>query len=242
MGDPPTICNGLRRMPSFPLKTFFAIGLSTLAVASAAAHPTSASSSASTDTLRLVRPTGPYPPRMPPFWYRSGAAPQEYRMELSPSARFRGHFGAVIEHVTGSGQSFGTLAQAIRAAPYRGKRVVLRGWMKTLKADSAQMWLRIDAIDRSLAMDNMDDRAVKGTTAWHLYEIVMDVPANANDIAFGFFLQGKGAMAVDDMTLRIAPDDARLTRFYDLSKETSDRPFRPARHVYDAPYNLDFED
>ena len=45
----------------------------------------------------------------------------------------------------------------------------------------------------------MGSRPVHGTTPWTRYEIVLDVPANSIEIAFGFFLtEGGGKVWGDD--------------------------------------------
>lgn len=178
---------------------------------------------------------------LPANWRVSGDDVTEYRMSRSASAHHDGQYGAAIEHVSGSGNGFGTLVQAIRAEPYRGKRVILKGWMKTDDAGAGQMWLRIDGTDRTLSMDNMDNRPVTGTTGWKQYTIVMDIPVSADKLAFGVFLAGKGSLAFDDLTFEIAPEDAKPTRFYDFMKDPFEGPFKQACCALDAPANLDFE-
>ena len=39
------------------------------------------------------------------------------------------------------------------------------------KAAAAQLWMRLDGEQKTLGFDNMDDRAVTGTTGWQKYEI-----------------------------------------------------------------------
>jgi len=53
---------------------------------------------------------------------------------------------------------------------------------------SAGFWLRIDGKEnpkQQLGFDNMNNRPVKGTTDWKLYQIVLDVPENSGLINFG---------------------------------------------------------
>jgi len=38
----------------------------------------------------------------------------------------------------------------------------------------------------------MSDRPIKGTTEWRAYDVVLDVPPNSIDIAFGILLAGSG--------------------------------------------------
>jgi hypothetical protein len=75
----------------------------------------------------------------------------------------------------------------------------------------------------------MEDRVVTGTTARQRYQVVLDVPADASDIAFGFLLIGKGQLWVDG--LRLEPVDSSVP------VTSSAKPALPA-----APTNLDFAD
>jgi hypothetical protein len=54
-----------------------------------------------------------------------------------------------------------------------------------------------------LAMDNMMDRPVIGTTGWQRYDIVLDLPPGAERIAFGAALAGPGKVWVDDVRLEV---------------------------------------
>ena len=63
----------------------------------------------------------------------------------------------------------------------------MSGYLKTSEVTKAQMWMRVDGANtKILSFDNMDSRPVRGTTSWTRYEIVLDVPADSIDIAFGF--------------------------------------------------------
>lgn len=88
--------------------------------------------------------------------------------------------------------------QIFRADDYRGKRQRLSAWMSTEKADSAQLWLRLDSAKSTVGFDNMDNRAVTGTTGWKKYELTLDVPAATVKIAFGVIVSGQGQVWVDD--------------------------------------------
>ena len=57
------------------------------------------------------------------------------------------------------------------------------------------LWMRVDGKrSQTLAFDNMQDRPVKGTSAWQNYEVVLDVPAGATGIFFGILLDGPGTV------------------------------------------------
>ena len=70
----------------------------------------------------------------------------------------------------------------------------------------------------------MHDRPVKGNTEWTQYDIVLEVPYNASNIAFGALLNGTGQIWFDNIDFEVAGDSIPSTG-------------KPK----DKPDNLDFE-
>ncbi|MDQ3927669.1 MAG: hypothetical protein M3328_00835, partial [Chloroflexota bacterium] len=54
---------------------------------------------------------------------------------------------------------------------------------------------------RTLAIDNMGDRPVRGTTDWQKYELVLDIPGQASHLDVGAIITGNGTAWVDDFTI-----------------------------------------
>ena len=77
---------------------------------------------------------------------------------------------------------------------------------------------------KTLAFDNMYNRAIKGTMNWTQCEIVLDIADTATNIAFGALLNGTGQIWFDDLKLDIVGKDVPITS--PVNKE---------------PVNLDFE-
>jgi transglutaminase-like putative cysteine protease len=131
-----------------------------------------------------------------------------------------GGTNAARVHYSGSlpptARAFGTFTQAIDAASFKGKRIRYSGWLRTEIPPGAWagLWFRVDGKDGDvLAFDNMDStgRAVRGTTPWTRYEIVMDVSQDAAFLVFGALLSGDGTAWVDDLAIEVAPADAPTT-------------------------------
>jgi len=80
-----------------------------------------------------------------------------------------------------------------------------------------------------LAFDNMQDRAIKATSDWQPYDIVLDVPEGAQEIAFGLLLSGKGEVWMDDLKFEVVGKEIPVTG----QKLKTGGKFAPA--------NLDFE-
>jgi hypothetical protein len=122
--------------------------------------------------------------------------------------------------------------QSFKAGPYRGERVMLSASVKHRDvSDWAGIWMRIDgAHDELLGFDNMRDRPLRGTNnAWTPVHIVLDVPRQAEVIALGILMSGRGEAWLDDVTLTIVEISVPLTGG---AAETS---------AAAVPQNLDFE-
>jgi len=57
-------------------------------------------------------------------------------------------------------------------------------------ADRAGLWLRVDGPLGMLALDNMQDRPLRGTTGWTQASIVLDVAHEATHLVFGGLPEG----------------------------------------------------
>lgn len=107
---------------------------------------------------------------------------------------------------TGGGEqgAFGYAVQRLDAAPYRGRRVRYRAWIRSdLVAGPtwSSIWMRVDRPGGAIGFfDNMDKRAVRGRTGWTQYEIAGDVAPDAEAVTIGMLLSGTGQAWVDDVT------------------------------------------
>ncbi|MDB5972732.1 MAG: transcriptional regulator [Hydrocarboniphaga sp.] len=146
----------------------------------------------------------PMPPPAP-GWITAGSAPADYDFGTDTTQAVQGTSSAYIKAKAATAGGFGTMMQTISADHYRGKRVQLSAMLKTQDARRAQMWMRVDGAPggKPLAFDNMDERPLVGSADWTRCEIVLDVPAEAQAIAFGFFLSGTGKVWADSFALDV---------------------------------------
>jgi hypothetical protein len=135
-----------------------------------------------------------------PGWHLSGSDPDDYNVGTDPGMA---HSGSKSGFIASKPQprGFGTLMQQFSAERYRGMRLRMSAYAKAAEVDEwAALWMRVDGPDEAtLAFDNMQDRPISGTTEWWLYQIVLDVPQDAEAIAFGVLLQGSGRVWIDDV-------------------------------------------
>jgi C-terminal processing protease CtpA/Prc len=96
----------------------------------------------------------------------------------------------------------------IDATSHRGKTVRLSAWVKVQARGmngQAQLWLRVDRPSGPGFFDNMRDRPIR-SPAWAEYAISGPVAEDAQRIAFGALIYGKGKFLIDGF--RISVTDA----------------------------------
>jgi RNA polymerase sigma factor (sigma-70 family) len=125
-------------------------------------------------------------------WFMAGSHPAQYSHQLEPDVG--GRRAARIWFTAQDPGGFGTLMQMFKADAYRGKRMRFSAEARTKDVDGwLGLWMRVDGDrQRSLAFDNMQSRAIKGTTDWRRYDVVLDVDHEATAVAFGVLLTGRG--------------------------------------------------
>jgi len=161
---------------------------------------------------------------LPVNWFKAGSNPNSYQMKLDKTNYVSGNSSALIESIDNKIKGFGTLMQSASAKDYLGKKIKMKGMIKTKDVKKwAGLWLRIDGKNKeALGFDNMKKRSIKGTNDWTEYEIVLYVPKNAETINFGALLVGTGILWFDDLSFEV------------ISKEKR-------KHTLGAPKNLNFE-
>ncbi len=173
----------------------------------------------------------------PRDWLGGG---KDYELATDTEVKHGGKQSGVVRSTADPPAAFGTLTQGCEAAKYRGKRVRLSGWIKSEGVEGwSGLWMRIDSKEKGgLAFDNMNGRAIKGTSDWAQFQVVLDVPDTAEQLFYGCLLAGKGKVWVDDLSIEAVGADVPVT---DLKPTASDRGDNPLPAVPADPANLDFE-
>lgn len=152
--------------------------------------------------------------KLPTGWYRAGSQQTSYQMLIDSIAGQAGKKVLTIKSIENKIDGFGTLMQDFLPVKYLGKRIRMTGYMKSKDVKAwAGFWLRVDQENskKSLSFDNMQDRAIKGTTEWKKYEIVLDVPINASNIAFGALLDNTGQIWFEKFSFEIVDNSVPTT-------------------------------
>ena len=133
-------------------------------------------------------------------------------------------------------ETYGNLTQRFDAAPFRGKTVRLRAFVRVepaplagraladhtpasrapanrapadrTPADHAQLWLRVDLPNQQMGFfDDMGDRPIY-SPQWTSYEITGAVAADAESINIGVMSYGKSPVWIDGLSFETVPDEA----------------------------------
>jgi hypothetical protein len=167
---------------------------------------------------------------VPRGWHLAGTKPAEYESGVDSEQAHQGHASAFLRSKRPNVDGFGTLMQSTNAEQYQGNKVRLSSLVKSEEVTRwAGLWMRVDKGTEQLALDNMQNRPIKGTTGWQRYYVVLDVPKDATRIAFGILLDGPGEVWLNGTKFEIVGLDVPAT-------SPSER--RPA----DQPVNLEFND
>ena len=162
-------------------------------------------------------------------WTLKGSHPKSYVVGLDKSVYKSPGSSAYLESKDPAIEGFGTLLQRCSANEFLGHRVKMTAYIKSQDvANWAGMWLRIDTEEpgKSVGFDNMEDRPIKGTTDWKLYEIVLDVPKESFSLNYGVLLAGTGKVWFDDVHFEV------------VDKKTE----KTGEHLtLEGPQNLDFD-
>jgi hypothetical protein len=181
------------------------------------------------------------------WFYRSQT---DYKVGTDSLISQHGNRSAFLESVVENPESFITLMQTSNVKEYRGKRVKMTGYIRSVGTqDTSTMWLRIDDYDSRITseFDNMWDRPVTGNSDWTKCEIVFDVPNAECVFNYGVILAGAGKAWFDNVSFEIVDSLVEKTT-YNLNQELPQEYLRQFEEQYPqglpekAPENLDFEE
>jgi len=135
----------------------------------------------------------------------------DFSVTTSESNPHAGKRCAVISRSSDThyGEMYGSLSQKIDATPYRGKLVKLRAAIRTNVSgpgNQAYLWLRVTkkffGPAALLFYDNMADRPITNSD-WCDYEIIGEVPPDAEVIGYGLVLIGYGQAWLDSVSIEV---------------------------------------
>ena len=157
---------------------------------------------------------------IPDGWFKAGSNKTDYKMGVDKTNGYLGNQSAYIESISQKPNGFSTMMQNSSVEEYIGKRVEMTAYISTKDISGwAGAWLRLDGNKKTLSMDNMSSRGIKGTTEWNKYSIVLDVPENADNMSFGVLISGAGKVWFDKFEFEIVDKSVPTTSVSIRSKK-----------------------
>ena len=150
----------------------------------------------------------------PAGWYLAGSKPSNYDTGLDQYATYKSLPSAFMK-AKADEEGFATLMQNFSPANYLGKRIRFSANVKSEEVGRwAGLWVRVDGPGnpaKTLSFDNMQRRAIKGTSEWRRYEVVLDVPDTAIGIFMGLTLDGPGEVWLNGANFEVVPTSVPVT-------------------------------
>ena len=185
--------------------------------------------------------------RIPKDWLLRGSGSKNYELRSDADTVFTGNASAMLKahdkdvspNLSGSG------IQAVLAAPYVGMRVELSAMLRGADMRNAgAIWMYVTDPSRVIIAYQIAQMSPTAEPAeWTRYRVIMDIPFHGEVLAYGFTLQGKGSLWVDDVHLRIV--DSAIVPVTGPQSARQIGVIAQAVSVDGAlpnPANLDFED
>ena len=150
---------------------------------------------------------------VPKGWTIAGTAPGRYDMGIDKGAGVNGKNVATIKSIQDHVKGFGMLMQNCVPGKYLGKRLRMSGYMKTANVKKwACFWFRVDKKGKEHPdYGKMHRKRISGTAEWQQYEIVLDIPENATNLAYGALLEGTGQIWFDNINFEILDESVKTT-------------------------------
>ncbi|MEJ0035131.1 MAG: hypothetical protein WDO68_03450 [Gammaproteobacteria bacterium] len=184
--------------------------------------------------------------QIPKDWLLRGSASKNYELRSDRATAFTGNFSAVLiahdkdvsPNLSGSG------IQAALAAPYIGTRVELSAMLRGEgMRNSGTLWMYVTDPSRVIIAYQVAQMSATADPAeWTRYRVVMDIPFHGEVLAYGFTLQGKGKLWVDDVHLRAVDNTVAPTGPQNAHQVGVVAQAVSVDGALANPTNLDFED
>jgi hypothetical protein len=141
------------------------------------------------------------------------ASNDSYKASVDHAITHSGKANMRFESSVPAPVGYARMTQSFKAEAYRGKRFRYSGYVRTQDVmDWAGLFFRVDGTNGNcIAIDNMQNRGINGTTDWTKHQIVMDVPEAAIGVEIGLILTGGGKTWIDDLSFEVVGKDVPTT-------------------------------
>lgn len=140
-----------------------------------------------------------------------GSRPTAYHIGLDEAVRRDGRPAPYLTSDGSKPSGYGTMVQYVRADAYRGKRIRLRGMLRTAGVKKhAGLWLAIQ--QPGWEVWDGEKQPIRGDTDWTEQSIVVDVPRNAGSVGYGIMVHGVGKVWASNLRIEVVDRSTPVTR------------------------------
>jgi hypothetical protein len=142
---------------------------------------------------------------VPGGWKATESTSGEYQVSVDHTIVHDGRSSLFLRSLAAHPAGDVQVGQDFDAAPYRGKRMRVAGFFRAARIDG-------DAALRLGTTGSHQQTDVSGSLQWSRYEVVIDVPFDAESISLGVQLRGAGTLWVADLVFEQVPITVPLTK------------------------------
>jgi hypothetical protein len=157
---------------------------------------------------------------LPVSWMLSGGNPAKYESGADQSEPRDEKKWIVLKSKDDADTTnkWATAMTMMKPDDFQGKRVKLTMQVKTESASWVAPWMRVDEQKDTISFDNACNRQIHESEDWQDWTIVLDVPENSTNIAYGVMLGGSGKVWINEPVLTEVDDDVETTDCACMSK------------------------
>lgn len=146
---------------------------------------------------------------VPTGWTAHETVSGEFRVGTDRRVVHSGKASLFLRSLVAEPAGIVSISQQFVAAAYRGRRVRVSAFLRSERAAvEASLWFGAGSSAR-----NVDERAVvRGTTPWKRYELVMDVPVEADWVRIWLTMRGTGTLWADEFHIEQVSNSVPLTK------------------------------
>ena len=149
---------------------------------------------------------------LPAAWHITGNRRLDYEAGLLPGVSYEGDRVRELRLRPASTRRLRRACADHQRLSLPGPQGLLQRHAQGDRGDRlGRLWLRVDGANGMLVLDNMEDRALHGTTDWTQASIVLDVADQAKILLFGALVSGAGAIDLTRLRFEEADPDLPVT-------------------------------
>ncbi|HKE17427.1 MAG TPA: hypothetical protein VKB80_21280 [Kofleriaceae bacterium] len=149
----------------------------------------------------------------PDDWQPCGFGLEDMEIAVDRAQRRSGGASLRLQSRVPHPRGRAAVMQSIRAADHRGKRMRASAWLRGADADDAALLVQVMTGESGPGSEGISSGVcgAQGTFDWRRCDVVFDVPERADTIHITPYLEGRGTVWIDDVSLDEVGRDVPLT-------------------------------